>query len=234
MPAAPAGTAPDAAGGASAEVHARWLASLQRVAARAAHEINNALNGAVVNLEVVRIRGVAGRDAGAVAPFAASGAGQLEGAVRLVEALTALARAPQNGADVGATARQLVTLLAPAAAHDGVELVVDGAEGGMPTAAAPSAVRWAVADALLSALAQATMPASDAAEPGDLGGANPAPVTRRVVRCVLQVAPDPIIRIDSPASVPVAGDAMAVLRTCGIDVGYEGTALHLVFPPPAS
>ena len=53
------------------EVAALWLATLQRAMGRASHDVKDALNGVVVNLEV--IRGRAARPempAAAVAPFA--------------------------------------------------------------------------------------------------------------------------------------------------------------------
>ena len=243
---ADAAAAAGAAGAAEvAEIAARWLDALQRVAGRAAHEINNALNGAVVNLEVVRLRAVPGKDAGAAAPFAQAGAGQLEGAVRFVEALTGLTRAPRGAPDAAATLRQLATLLAPVAAHDGVTLHVE-AELAAPTSAPAAAVRWALAETLLVAIeaARAAAPVTGAeslevpaenpipaAGVGGLDGALPAPAAARVVRCVLHVAPDPTVRVHGPASVHLAGDALDVLRTCGIDVGYEGPTLILAFPP---
>ncbi|MBK5187663.1 MAG: HAMP domain-containing histidine kinase [Gemmatimonadaceae bacterium] len=70
-----------------------WLGALGRLAGRAAHELKNPLNGLALNLEVVRSRSArAGAEGAAVAPFAASAAGELERALPIVEALLAMAR----------------------------------------------------------------------------------------------------------------------------------------------
>ena len=76
-----------------------WLHALQRLADRAAHELNNALNGVVVNLEVVRARARPAADAGRVAPFAEAAVEQAEGALALTGALLALSRPPRAPVD---------------------------------------------------------------------------------------------------------------------------------------
>jgi hypothetical protein len=53
--------APARPAGGEADVAAAWLAIQRRIAARAAHDVKNALNGVAVNVEVVRAR--AGRGA---------------------------------------------------------------------------------------------------------------------------------------------------------------------------
>ncbi len=90
---------------------ARWLATQQEVAERAAHDLKNTLNGVAVNLEVVRSRlARPGVQPEQVQRFAESAAQQLELLTTQVEALLAVTRAPREPADVGATAAQLLAL----------------------------------------------------------------------------------------------------------------------------
>lgn len=70
---------------------APWLPLLRELARRSAHETRNALNGLVVNLEVVRGRiGGAAHELEGVAPFVQEAAAQSEESVRLAEASVAL------------------------------------------------------------------------------------------------------------------------------------------------
>ena len=104
----------------------RWLRALQRLADRAAHEIRNPLNGAVVNLEVVRHRAAKPDvDVAAIAPFAETAAGEVEKAVELVGALLTLARPASNPVDLWAVLRPLVTLCHAIAAPDGGSVTAD-------------------------------------------------------------------------------------------------------------
>src|SRR5438477_7954931 len=105
-----------------------WLDILQEVSARTAHELKGALNGVVVNLEVVRSRS-ARTDAGAssVAPFASSAADQLDAVVGMSEALLKLARAPREPLDIGETIDSLVSLLSPSARAEGGSLRLESA-----------------------------------------------------------------------------------------------------------
>ena len=145
--------------GPTTEVELLWLEALQQVAARASHEIKGALNGACVNLEVVRSRALSQADspASGLARFAQAAASQLDALVTMNEALLSLARRPRDVADVAATARHLVTLLAPVARSDGSSLTVAGQPSGAAATTAPaSAVRLVVAAALLRALDRRT------------------------------------------------------------------------------
>lgn len=228
---------------------ARWLLALEELAGRAAHEINNALNGAVMNLEVVRLRARPGADAGAVAPFGEAAASQVGEAVALVGALLALARAPRDGragavgAELGETLRHAVTLLAPVVAHRGVTLSAEVGPDPIPSAVDPRVARLAVTSALLAAAEVV------AAAPGaELGGrATEGP--ERPLRCMFVSGDGPTLRLSGPglpaepalpegAPAPAPPGALgesfdaalvALLQTAGVRV--EPHAFALAFPP---
>ncbi len=131
-----------------------WLRTLERVAARAAHEIKGALNGVAVNLEVVRARAAKPEaPAAAVATFAGVAAGQLEAVVEMSEAMLQLARAPREPVDVAIAVRGVAALLRSAARGEGHALeVVESGDGVPPSADAGwpqgNSVRLAVASAM--------------------------------------------------------------------------------------
>jgi signal transduction histidine kinase len=132
---------------------ALWLAALQQVVNRAAHEIRDSLNGVSLNVEVLRSRTAKdGLTALSLAPFAEAASGQLELVTARTESLLTLARPGKTGgsADVAVILRHLGTLLVPAAQADGAVLVVEGVEGSVPTSARETAVRLALAGGLLA------------------------------------------------------------------------------------
>ena len=133
----------------------RWLHALQRLADRAAHEIRNPLNGAVVSLEVVRSRAATSDvDLEAIVPFAETAAGEVEKAVELVSALLALARPASTPVDLWAVLRALVVLYRAIAASDGGSVTVDRpTDVSVETAADGDATRLALASALQATLA---------------------------------------------------------------------------------
>jgi hypothetical protein len=215
----------------------RWLLALEALAGRAAHAVNNALNGATVNLEVVRIRARPGGDAGAGAPFAESAAGELERASALVAALLALGRAPRGEPDVGETLRQVAALAGPALEERKVALRVDAPRERATTSAPSHAVRLALSRVLLNVgerLASETVGGPLAVE---VGGADPADESVRLLRCTLRSTPAPVVRLDFPAGaeprgLPLDPADLGVLR--GVDVGirHDADALLLYFPAP--
>lgn len=143
----------------------QWLAALQEVADRAAHEVKDSLNGVALNLEVIRSR--SGHDAGsgvgrggggaasgagaaALAPFATAASGQLEVLTERAEALLFLTRTPRSGAtDVAVTLKHLAALLVPVARAEGGELKVEGLDRSAQTVAPALAVRLALTAGLL-------------------------------------------------------------------------------------
>lgn len=158
-------TEPHAAAHAAADAAALWLAIQQRLAAQAAHDVKNALNGLAVNLEVVRARTARGGAPEQVAPFATTAAEQLEGAVALVEAVLALARPARAPADVGGVAG-VVRGLAPLLAALGHPVTMEGGAAPVP-AMDGDALRTLVAGALLAV-------ADGLREPGGTGVADVA------------------------------------------------------------
>lgn len=149
---------PAAAGGASARgIESLWLDVLQRVAGRAAHELKGALNGASVNLEVVRSRAdasemVAGE---AVSRYATAAANQLDAVITMSDALLAAARAPREAAvagaseDLGQVVRRLVALVAPALEIDEHTLAIVEPFEGVDTSGAPALLTRALVGAAL-------------------------------------------------------------------------------------
>lgn len=189
--------------------------------ARAAHEVNNALNGAAMNLEVVRLRAVPGKDAGAVASFAAAALVEQEAVAAGVAALVALGRAPRPGApvDVREVLGHVAALLGPVIRHSGVSLEV-AASSAAPTGAPTLAVRLAVCSVLELAGAAASGPASGGA--GDRSG---------TLRCTLLSGPSPTFVVE-PAPPVWPDDTPDVLAAHGIRATADGVALRVVFPAP--
>lgn len=119
-------TEPAAGDGAGdGRVAALWSAALERLADRAAHEIRNPLNGALLNLAVVRSRAARpGADAASLVPFSDAATSELERATSRIEALLALARGVSSRIDLWALLCQLREILAGAASRDGGSLDV--------------------------------------------------------------------------------------------------------------
>jgi hypothetical protein len=149
-----------AEGAAGADVEVLWLDALQQIAGRAAHEIKGALNGACVNLEVVRsrARSQAATPASGLSRFIEAAGSQLDHLVAMNEALLALTRRSRDVPDVLATAGHLVTLLGPAARADGYSLEIRSGtgQGGGATSAPSDVVRLVLASAMLAALDRRT------------------------------------------------------------------------------
>ena len=130
-----------------------WLDTLGRVASRAAHEVKGALNGVSVNLEVVRSRAErADAPASSVQRFAESAAQQLEGLIRMSDALLVLARPVREPMDVSGTLTRLATLLGPSTAAEGGSLRLHGGDDELLAGIRGNAVRLGAAAALLAAL----------------------------------------------------------------------------------
>jgi hypothetical protein len=97
---------------------------------RVTHEIRNPLNGAAVNLEVVRSRaGRPGVDAGSLAPFAEAASAELGRAIGLVEALLALARPAPNPVDLGVLLQPLLVVYRAVAEAGGGSVDLDTPSG---------------------------------------------------------------------------------------------------------
>ena len=130
-----------------------WLATLQEIVGRAAHEVKDALNGVHLNLEALRSRsGRAGASMTDIAGFVTSAAEQMESLSARTESLLFLTRSHSTAsgpADVAVTLKHLATLLVPATRADGGTLAVEGYQRLAPTAAPAQATRLALAAGLL-------------------------------------------------------------------------------------
>jgi|SRR5437762_11804513 len=191
-----------------------WLDILQEVSARTAHELKGALNGVVVNLEVVRTRS-AKSDAAAssVAPFASSAADQLDAVVGMSEALLNFARAPREPVDVTETVVCFTSLLAPSARAEGGSLRVESPPRELAAAAVRARgniVRVVIGSTLLAALARK----------GD-------------IRCRVDVGDDAVVSIecvDAEGPLELSADVLAAAAAAGVRVHGEGQSISLTFP----
>jgi signal transduction histidine kinase len=203
------------ASAAPADAGVLWLAALQRVLGRAAHDVKDALNGVSVNLEVVRSRaGRADAPASAVAPFAEAAAQQLERLSSLLDAVLALGRTEREPADVDMILRRMAALCsASSAAADAKVIVRDGLVNDAHTSVHGDAVRLALAAPLLDAIA---------------GGKGEA---RAAVLCELTAEPDSlVVRLHADRPVPMPTDVADALRAAGVRWAEATNDLSLVFP----
>lgn len=145
--------APDAA--ARPALDELWLRSLQRLTSHVAHDLKGALNGASVNLEVIRSRAEnPDRPITDVQKFSGAAAESVTAVIRMTGALLSLGRAAREPVDVSLVARQMTALLEDTLRSDGgrMEIQVEGGLAAM-TGAPASAVRLALGEALLAAVA---------------------------------------------------------------------------------
>lgn len=187
-----------------------WLAALEAVIGRAAHEVKDALNGVSVNVEVIRSRAVArtaGRDG--VQAFAEAAAEQMELLTARSEAVLFLARPARDPGDVSVTLRHLAALLVPAARADGGSLTVDGADSSAPTAAPGRVTRLALAEGMLACLR--------------VGGSS---------RCRVLSGAAPVVQFSHESAAAGSIDPAVVSVIAGYGIRYERSEndLRLVFP----
>ena len=131
---------------------ALWLATLQRITDRVAHDIRNALNGVAVNVEVVRSRASRGGDASTIAPFAVAASGQVEILSGQVDALVSILRPAATPIDLGALLGRLVTLLRAGAGKGTIELELPVESVAVLSGAGGDATGLALGSILLAAL----------------------------------------------------------------------------------
>jgi signal transduction histidine kinase len=187
-----------------------WLEALQRVSARAAHEVKGALNGVSVNLEVVRARALRpDAPASAVASFAESASGQLEQLSAMAEGMLSLGRAPREPVEVGTTLKQLAAVLEPAAKSEGGELCVESPRTAGAVRATGNVVRLVLATALLAALER-----------------------KVAVRCTTELHDDAVVRISCADGVALRlPDEVADVATrAAIRIETDGHSISLAFP----
>lgn len=189
-----------------------WLRSLQKLTAGISHDLKGALNGASVNLEVVRTRSARETSTGAdVHKFAATSAEQLGVVIRVTGALLSLGRAPRGPVEVSGVTRQLSALLDDMKTAAGGKFDVQ-VEGGMAaeTAAPLNAVRLAIAESLL-------------ATSGETGQ-----VSVRV-----RGLPTPLVRISPAADPGLSSEVHSALLSAGIRIDIDGHGISVAFPGPA-
>jgi len=201
-----------------------WSFTLQALAARVAHEINNALNGALMNVEVVRTRARPGVDSGSVAPFAQAAADQLAELARLTEALLALARAPRGTPDAALMVRHAAALLAPVLAHVGGGIEVAGAPS-CPVGGDAHAARLAVVASLL-AVTEATLGGVTAGAAGTVSADEPV----RLVRCTTLADDPPTVEIAPRRGATLKAAVAGVLASAGVIVMAESGILRIALP----
>ncbi len=191
---------------------ALWLATLQVICRRAAHEIKGALNGVSVNLEVVRSR-ASKPDAlaWAVGKYADAAADQLDAVIAMTESVLSLARETPSSPDLGVVVRRVLDLLSPVAKADGRQLQASGSlEDLGKTSAAGSAVRFAIGRCLLAAV--------DASHDA---------------RCSPDLASDgAVVRIESldGATLSVDDDVVAAAASAGIRIQAVSSVISISFP----
>ena len=132
-----------------------WSGAIQRLADRAAHEIRSPLNGAALNITVVRSRlERAGIDPSSLSPFAQAASDELDRAIALVEAILALARSAPVPIDLYSTLSALVTVTGVIARSEGGEVSLERTdEEFTQTSLEGDAVRGALASALSASVA---------------------------------------------------------------------------------
>jgi signal transduction histidine kinase len=196
----------------AALLDALWLRCQQRLAAHVAHDLKGALNGASINVEVVRGRSEdPNTHVSAVHRYAEAANEQLGVVIKMATALLSIGRAVRGSAEVSAVTRQVVALLEDTLRSDGakLDLVVEGGFAGV-TSAPPSAVRLALAEPLISAAVQ-----------------------KRDISVRVRATTEPIVEIRSEATFEIFPDVGKALANVGITVKTDGHGISIVFPSPA-
>lgn len=136
---------------ATQQVAVLWLSTLQRALGRASHDVKDALNGALVNIEVIRGRaGKPDAPAASIAPFAAAAGQQLDRLSTLMDAVLALGRVEREPADVVVTLRRVATICGASASFADAQVTVEVGDLETATTSVPGdAVRLALAAPLL-------------------------------------------------------------------------------------
>jgi signal transduction histidine kinase len=200
-------------------IDALWLATLNQIALRSAHELKGALNGVAVNLEVVRSRAEKpDAAASAVRTFANAAAGQLESVIDLAEALLALSRPARQPTEIGRLVHSMSSLLAPAARADGRELQVEPTlyDVGI-TLANGNAVRVAIGASLLAAIDAS--PHVDVREGRDY----PHDIERSPRPLIVQLSL-------GKYEATIAADVIAAVGVAGIQIMTEPSVIYISFP----
>ncbi|MBC7789864.1 MAG: hypothetical protein H7Z74_07945 [Anaerolineae bacterium] len=186
-----------------------WAGAIQRLADRAAHEIRSPLNGAALNVAVVRSRLERPEsDPTLLSPFAQAASDELDRAIGLVEALLTLARSAPVPVDLYSTLSALVTVTGVIARSEGGEVSLDRTdEESTQTSLEGNAVRGALASALSAAV-----------------------VGSSKVRCSLGRSGERIaIQITSAAGSALPENVIEGIRKAGIGLERQSAVTTLLF-----
>lgn len=199
---------------ARSSVEALWLETLGIICDRAAHEVKGALNGVVVNVEVVRSRSGKPDVTGAsLHQFAESAAGQLEAVIAMTEAMLVLTRPPRRPLNVAQTARNVEALIGAAARADDKRVEMRGIVDALGSTSADADVaRLVIGAAFIAAV--------------DASSAVVCSGTHGVESAVLGWECEA-----GEGVAPVIDSAVLSLATSeGIEVQGEGSRLSITFP----
>jgi len=213
LPAGSAAVARD--GGADgSSVEALWLQTLGALCSRVAHELKGALNGVVVNVEVVRSRSGKSDVSGAsLHQFAQSASGQLDAVIAMTEAMLALARPPRRPFVLGQAVRDVEALIGAAARADNKRVELQGMVDALgSTSADPDVARLVIGTAFIAAV--------DAAQD---------------VVCSVTPGADGAVLCwnchgGSEACPTIDSAVLSLAASEGIDVQRDGAKLSITFP----
>ena len=195
----------------STRIDALWLATLERICNRAAHEVKGALNGVAVNVEVVRSRAERPEaQAAAVRSFAGAAADQLEVVIGMTDALLFLTRPAHMPVELAPTLRRFDALLGPATRADGRRLELADTDDLGNSVAGGNAVRLAMGGALLAAVSASAHVRCSSVE-GDTGR-------------------ELCLENCDGGSIAVDPELVAAVATAGIRVRSEGSTIFIRFP----
>jgi len=194
-------------------LEALWLDTLGAICGRGAHEIKGALNGVVVNVEVVRSRSAKPDvTAGSLHQFAESASSQLDAVIAMTEALLALSRPPRRPLSIAETVRNVEALVGPAARADDKRVEMQGMVDALGSTSADADVaRLAIGAAFIAAVD---------ASPDVVCSASPG--TDAAVLCW---------ECRNGESAPAMDAAAVALAAAeGIDIQRNGPRLSITFP----
>ena len=197
----------------ASSVEALWLDTLGALCNRAAHEIKGALNGVVVNVEVVRSRSEKAEVTGAsLHQYAQSASGQLDAVIAMTEAMLALTRPPRRPLGIAQAVRNVEALVGAAARADDKQVEMQGVVDAVGSTSADADVARLVIAAAFIAVVDASSDVLCSAAPG----------TEAAVLCWECRGGEMAPSVD-PAVLSLASAE-------GIDVRRDGSRLSITFP----